>query len=685
MVEQVILKEYNQIQEQLHSLDEVYIQYYSKQDEDSKNGEQLENKISEDEEIEAEVQPQASKKLEKAMGRPRNRFLALLRRPRRWIAGLRHRGTYIVNEEPSNEIPGPSHINMEDSMADSKGRKLLRVSQVFRNNMDHQTGNMVEQVILKEYKQIQEQLHSLDEVHIQYYSKQDEDSKNGEQLENKISEDEEIEAEVQPQASKKLEKAMGRPRNRFLALLRRPRRWIAGLKHRGTYIVNEEPSNEIPGPSHINMEDSMADSKASMSHTEDQKDDEGKQHTIKSSRKKMDTCRSAQDVCRDPSSIDPTTREELRRSAQSSSSSGYQDTTAETSVVAAGTSAQAFAATVPLSLESFTFHRSLGQGGFAQVYLATDRIRRERVAIKVLDKRVYTQAGYSFGERHILQLSHASPFLIHGLAAFHTLNFVYYVMEVATRGDLHDLILKICPLDTVTVRFIIAEVVCGTEFLHSKGILHRDLKPENLLLTTEGHIKITDFGLAVKGVSKRITDDCRGTPGYAAPEIIRGLPHGRAVDYFAIGVTLYGLVTATLPFPGEGPRDCEQSVLYHEPHFPESLPPDTVSILQGLLCKDQFHRLGVKGDIREHQFFSDINWEDVEARKMAPPEILRSEAIDLNVEDTMDYAEPPHYIKSKYQKMFNQFSFVCPEWSTQYHPVITRNWVATLFNRWSSQ
>ncbi|XP_072010794.1 uncharacterized protein [Engystomops pustulosus] len=674
MVEQVILKEYNQIQEQLHSLDEVYIQYYSKQDEDSKNGEQLENKISEDEETDAEVQPQASKKLEKAMRRPRNRFLALLRRPRRWIAGLKHRGTYIVNEEPSNEIPGPSHTNMEDSMANSKGRKLLRVSQVVRKNMDHQTGNMVEPVILTKYNQIQEQLHSLDEVYIQYYSKLDEDSKNGEQLENKISEDEEIEAE-----------AVGRPRNRFLALLRRPRRWIAGLKHRGTYIVNEEPSNEIPGPSHINMEDSMDGSKASMSHTEDQKDDEGKQHTIKSCRKKMDTCRSAQDVRRNPSSIDPTTREELRRSAQSSSSIGYQDTTAETSVVEAGTSAQASAATVPLSLESFTFHRSLGQGGFAQVYLATDRIRRERVAIKVIDKRVYTEAGSSFEERHILQLSHASPFLIHGLAAFHTLNFVYYVMEVATRGDLYDLIVKISPLDTATVRFIIAEVVCGAEFLHSKGILHRDLKPENLLLTTEGHIKITDFGLAVKGVAKMITDDCRGTPGYAAPEIICGLPHGRAVDYFAIGVILYGLVTATLPFPGEGPRDCEQSVLNHEPHFPESLPPDTVSILQGLLCKDQFHRLGVKGDIREHQFFSDINWEDVEARKMAPPEILRSEAIDLNVEDTMDYAEPPHYIKSKYQNMFNQFSFVCPEWSTQYHPVITRNWVATLFSRWSSQ
>ncbi|XP_071995603.1 uncharacterized protein [Engystomops pustulosus] len=678
MVEQVILKEYNQIQEQLHSLDE---EYYSKKDEHSKNGEELENKISEDE----EMQPQAPKKLENAMGGPRNRFLALLRRPRRWIAGIKHRGTYIVNEEPSNEIPGPSHINLEDSMADSKGRKLLRVGQVVRNNMDHQTGNMVEQVILKEYNQIQEQLHSLDEEYIEYCSKQNEDSKNGEQLENKISEDEEIEAEVQPRAPKKLEKATGRPRNRFLALLRRPRRWIAGLKHRGTYIVNEEPSNEIPGPSHINMEDSMADSKASMSHTEDQKDDEEKQHTIQSSKKKMDTCRSAQDVRRDPSSIDPTTREEPRRSAQSSSSSGYQDTTAETSVVEAGTSAQASAATVPLSLESFTFHRLLGQGGFAQVYLATDRIRRERVAIKVIDKRDYTEAGYSFVERHILQLSHASPFLIHGLAAFHTFNFVYYVMEVATRGDLLDLILEMCPLDTATVTFIIAEVVCGTEFLHSKGILHRDLKPENLLLTTEGHIKITDFGLAVKGVAERITDDCRGTAGFAAPEMILGLPHGRAVDYFAIGVILFGLVTAWYPFPGEGPRELEQSVLNHEPHFPESLPPDTVSILQGLLCKDQFHRLGVNGDIREHQFFSDINWEDVEARKMAPPEILRSEAIDLNVEDTMDYAEPPHYIKSKYQKMFNQFSFVCPEWSTQYHPVITRNWVATLFSRWSSK
>ncbi|XP_075693268.1 protein kinase C delta type-like [Rhinoderma darwinii] len=245
-------------------------------------------------------------------------------------------------------------------------------------------------------------------------------------------------------------------------------------------------------------------------------------------------------------------------------------------------------------------------------------------------------------------------------------------MELATRGDLHAFILKNFPLDTAIIQFISAEVVCGTEFLHNKGILHRDLKMENILLTTDGHVKITDFGLAVTGVFKKTTETCKGTPGYAAPEMVKDQAHGRGVDFFAIGVILYQLFTGETAFPGKHPREIERSVLYHAPPYPKYLTPDTVNILEGLLCKDQFQRLGVKGDFKKHPFFSSINWENVDARRMAPPASLMAVSVDLNFNQTLEYTEMPNRIRTKDQKIFNNFSFVCPEWSKHYHPVITQ-------------
>ncbi|KAM3935998.1 protein kinase C delta type-like [Leptodactylus fuscus] len=259
-------------------------------------------------------------------------------------------------------------------------------------------------------------------------------------------------------------------------------------------------------------------------------------------------------------------------------------------------------------------------------------------------------------------------------------------MELATRGDLQDFIQDHFPFDTATVKFITAEVICGTEFLHRKDILHRDLKPRNILLTTDGHVKITDFGLAVTGVRKRTKEVCPSTPGYAAPEIVRRQEHGRAVDFFSIGVILYRLHLFMSPFDGRDPIDIQYSVLFRTPHYPESLTPDTVSIIKGLLCKNQFQRLGVNGEIRNHPFFSEVNWEDVEARRMAPPATLMAGSLDPNITENLDYAEPPNKFMFNPQKKFNEFSFVCPEWSKQYHPVIiqNKNWMLKILTKRSS-
>ncbi|XP_056387669.1 protein kinase C delta type-like [Hyla sarda] len=230
-------------------------------------------------------------------------------------------------------------------------------------------------------------------------------------------------------------------------------------------------------------------------------------------------------------------------------------------------------------------------------------------------------------------------------------------MEVATRGDLNDFILKHSPLDVRTAKFITAEVVCGTQFLHSKDIVHRDLKPGNILLTQDGHIKITDFGLAARDVFRKT----RGTPGYAAPELVKNKAHGRGVDYYSIGVILYKLLTGRLP-----------AYMIKDTYYPKFLTPDSINIIRGLLCKDQFQRLGVTCNIRTHQFFTDINWKDVEARRMRPPAYMTAgpAMIYPTAEETWQLVEQPLEITAKTHKIFNYFSFVCPAWSDYYHPII---------------
>ena len=89
-----------------------------------------------------------------------------------------------------------------------------------------------------------------------------------------------------------------------------------------------------------------------------------------------------------------------------------------------------------------------------------------------------------------------------------------------------------------TIEFIIACIVLGLEYIHSKSIIHRDIKPENLILDDKGYVHITDFGIS-KFFSTKNSHETSGTPGYMSPEVMRGQNHTAAVDFFALGVIGY--------------------------------------------------------------------------------------------------------------------------------------------------
>ena len=122
--------------------------------------------------------------------------------------------------------------------------------------------------------------------------------------------------------------------------------------------------------------------------------------------------------------------------------------------------------------------------------------------------------------------------------AFQDRENLYLVMDLLNGGDLRYHISKHWRFSEEQVRFYIACIVLGLEYVHNKGIIHWDIKPENLVFEQNGYLRITDFGIA-RVWNPENQKDTSGTPGYMAPEVMCRQNHGVVVDYFAVGVIAY--------------------------------------------------------------------------------------------------------------------------------------------------
>ncbi|CAG8482877.1 23179_t:CDS:10 [Rhizophagus irregularis] len=354
------------------------------------------------------------------------------------------------------------------------------------------------------------------------------------------------------------------------------------------------------------------------------------------------------------------------------------------------------------SIQDFEIIKPISRGAFGKVYLARKKTTGDLYAIKILKKVDMVRknmVNHVLAERRVLSLSR-TPFVVKLYYAFQSQDYLYLVMEYLIGGDLSSLLQNFERFEEEMAKMYTAEVVLALEYLHNNGITHRDLKPDNMLITSEGHIKLTDFGLSRISIpeksslsfvkesdgndkksfakslrsgsidSRAVTSHSRpvsavfpnenpkkvghvnfhgldngksspkstindkpstnnasklfkrqtrqsskallGTPDYLAPELLLGIGHTTAVDWWSLGVCLFEFLVGYPPFNDDTPQSIFKNILNHDIQWPPEgfLSAEAKDLITKLLNQDPEKRPSLS-EIKAHPFFRDIDWDHI--------------------------------------------------------------------------
>jgi serine/threonine protein kinase len=262
-------------------------------------------------------------------------------------------------------------------------------------------------------------------------------------------------------------------------------------------------------------------------------------------------------------------------------------------------------------LERYMLGKKLGSGTYGTVFLAT-RIRDSApLAIKVINAVEHA----SKMETKVLQSIH-HPFIVSYYSSFIAKQKAHICMEYLPGGNLYNRMLTDKRIPLNEAKLYVAEIALALAELHKHSITYRDLKPENVMLANDGHIKLTDFGLASKG--HRCACLC-GTANYIAPEIYAGQRYGAEVDWWALGVLFFEMLFQRTPFFATNFERLKLKIQTYDVIVPDigEDPWEVASLIQGLLRKDPKRRFGFE-DLVKHPFFADLSFSDVLEKRIQP-------------------------------------------------------------------
>ncbi|KAJ0401536.1 hypothetical protein ATCC90586_003555 [Pythium insidiosum] len=332
-----------------------------------------------------------------------------------------------------------------------------------------------------------------------------------------------------------------------------------------------------------------------------------------------------------------------------------------------------------LTIHDFEMVSVLGKGSFGAVMLVRFKKDGRVFALKIIKKGNMDKADIrnAMEERQILQRIH-HPYICSLVFAFQTNERLYLGMKYYAAGDLFYHLNMRGRLPLRDAQLYAAELVLAISYLHELNILYRDLKPSNIMIDSDGHIGVVDFGLSKQHIygSSHGVKTLSGTAEYVAPEALAQMEdgsrsYGKAYDWWSLGIVLYEMLAGESPFYDRNEHKMLRKIAYADVVFPDDFPREAVGLVRGLLCKDPSQRLGSErmggvAAIRRDRFFHGMDWEKLARREIAAywtPK-LSSETDTRYVDPEFIDDGPPSAVHdpsvdaaTSESKRFSQFSF----------------------------
>jgi len=346
-------------------------------------------------------------------------------------------------------------------------------------------------------------------------------------------------------------------------------------------------------------------------------------------------------------------------------------------ILVASTSVKAPKKTIkPPTLEDFHFITVLGRGSFGKVMLAEEKTTKKLYAIKMLKKQYIVEKDevHSMMSEKSVFLTVSSinhPFLVNLHSCFSSASRIYFVMEYAQGGDLiyH---VRQSNFTHTRAKFYLCEVLLALEYLHKNNIIYRDLKLDNILLTVDGHIKITDYGLCKENMDvSTTTNTFCGTPEFMAPELLKGHPYTRAVDWWTYGILTYEMLVRGAPFKGNDDEELFNNIIHSQPFYPQHMGREAIQLTSLLLMKDPRRRLGASKndaqDVKNHPYFKNVDWQAMLEKRVPVPYVPKFKGkLDVSHFDEEFTKEPIQLspiqcnLNANEQELFRGFTYVNP-------------------------